>query len=390
MTVVPAERIQALPPYLFVAIDRKKRAARAAGRDVIDFGIGDPDQPTHEYIIDRLRHAAATPANHRYPHDQGSPAFRLAAAAFLQRRYGVAVNPEGEVLALIGTKEGLGHLALALVNPGQTVLVPEPGYPVYRSGTIFAGGRPWTMRLDPRRDWQPDFDTVPADVADGARLMYLNYPNNPTGAVASRELLERAIDFARRNEIVLAYDAAYNEMCFDPADAAPSILEIPGAKDVAIELHSLSKTFNMTGWRIGFAAGNADVLACLSRIKSNLDSGQFTAIQEAGIAALEGINRPEVIEARARYGMRARVLAAGLRELGFEVSEPRATFYVWARVPGGYDSLSVVNKLLDEADVVCVPGTGFGGAGEGYVRFAVTVSIERTQAALARMRNLKW
>lgn len=390
MTVVPAERIQALPPYLFVAIDRKKRAARAAGRDIIDFGIGDPDQPTHEYIIDRLRHAAAIPANHRYPHDQGSPAFRQAAATFLDRRYGVSVNPEGEVLALIGTKEGLGHLALALVNPGETVLVPEPGYPVYRSGTIFAGGRPWTMRLDPRRDWQPDFDSIPADVARGARLMYLNYPNNPTGAVASRALLERAVEFAHRHEIVLAYDAAYNEMCFDAADAAPSILEIPGAKDVAIELHSLSKTFNMTGWRMGFAAGNADVLACLSRIKSNLDSGQFTAIQEAGIAALEGYARPEVAEARARYGMRARLLAAGLRELGFETPEPLATFYVWARVPAGYDSLSVVNKLLDEADVVCVPGTGFGAAGEGYVRFAVTVSIERTQAALARMRNLKW
>lgn len=390
MTIQPADRIQALPPYLFVAIDRKKSAARAAGRDVIDFGIGDPDQPTHAFIIDRLRHAAGNPAYHRYPHDQGWTGFRRAAAAFVERRYGVALDPDGEVLALIGTKEGLGHLALAVVNPGRAVLCPEPGYPVYRSGTLFAGGEPVTLPLDPERGWLPDLSAVPRETARRAALMYLNYPNNPTGAIADRNFLEQAVAFAREHGIILAHDAAYSEMCFDDDDRAPSVLEIPGAKDVAIELHSLSKTFNMTGWRLGFAAGSRDVLAALSKIKSNLDSGQFTAIQEAGAAALAEYDRAEVRESRARYGMRARLLTAGLRELGFRVSEPRATFYVWAGVPDGYDTMGVVNKLLDEADVVCIPGTGFGALGEGYVRFAVTVSLERTAAALERMRRLKW
>lgn len=390
MSFQPAERIQALPPYLFVAIDRKKRAARDAGRDIIDFGVGDPDQPTPAFVIDRLRHAAGNPANHRYPHDQGLPAFRAAAADFLRRRYGVELDPDGEVLALIGTKEGLGHLAIAVVNPGDLVLCPDPGYPVYRSGTIFAGGQPWPLPLVADRGWLPDLEAIPPQVARRAKLMYLNYPNNPTGAVADRAFLEHAVQFARRHGIILAHDAAYSEMCYEEADRAASVLQIDGAREVAIELHSLSKTFNMTGWRLGFAAGNREVLAALARIKSNLDSGQFGAIQEAGCEALAGFERSEVTEARLRYAMRARLLAHGLRELGFRVAEPRATFYVWAGVPDGYDAMGVVNKLLDEADVVCIPGTGFGQGGEGYVRFAVTVGIERIRQALSRMRELRW
>jgi LL-diaminopimelate aminotransferase len=388
MPFEPADRLKALPPYLFVEIDRKKRLLLEAGKDVINFGVGDPDQPTHSFIIDRLTAAVRNPEHHRYPRDRGLPAFRQTLAAFFERRYGVQLDPEREIYVLIGSKEGLGHLPLAVVNPGRTVLYPEPGYPVYRSAAIFAGGIPWAMRLNEERGWMPDLDAIPPDVARSAALMILNYPNNPTGALASREFLTRAVAFCRRHEIILAQDAAYNEMTFD--EPAPSILQIPGARDVAIELHSLSKTFNMTGWRLAFAVGNEAVLDALGKIKANMDSGQFGAIQEAGIAAYEGIERDELHAARRMYSERMRVMAAGLRELGFAVREPRATFYIWAGVPRGYDALRVVNKLLDEAAIVCVPGTGFGAAGEGFVRFAVTVDIERIRQALARMRALQW
>ena len=388
MVFEPADRIKALPPYLFVAIDRKKRAALQAGKDVINFGIGDPDQPTFGHIVDRARQALDDPKNHRYPHDQGALEFREQAAAFFERRYGVTLDPNREIHTLIGTKEGLGHLPLAVVNPGRTVLLPEPGYPVYRSATIFAGGKPWTMRLDEAGGWLPDFEAIPADVARSAVLMVLNYPNNPTGAVADLALFERAVAFARDNEIVIAHDAAYSEMYFD--DPPPSILQVPGAREVAVEFHSLSKTFNMTGWRLGFVAGNSDVIAALSKIKSNVDSGQFTAIQQAGATAYAQIDGPDLPRMRTLYRERAQVLAAGLRELGFRLAPPKATFYLWAGVPSGHDSMGMVTKLLDEAAVVCIPGTGFGQAGEGYVRFALTVDVDRTRMALGRMRELKW
>ncbi len=388
LSTEPVARLQALPPYLFVDIDRKRRAALAAGKDVISFGVGDPDLPTHAFIIERLQQAATDPANHRYPHDVGSPAFRRAAAAFFARRYGVSLDAERELLTLIGTKEGLGHLALAVVNPGRVVLTPDPGYPVYRSATLFAGGEPVVLPLQESRDWQPDFSTIPSDVARRAALLYLNYPNNPTGAPGSKAVLADAIAFCREHDIVFCHDAAYNEMCFD--EPCHSALEIPGARDVCIELHSLSKTFNMTGWRLGFAAGNADVLAALARIKANLDSGQFTAIQEAGAAALDGVERPEVLEARGTYARRARLLAEGLTQLGFRVRPPRATFYVWAGVPAGLDGMQVATRLLDEASVVCIPGLGFGEQGAGFVRFAVTVDEARIRQALDRVRSLRW
>ncbi|MBW7907150.1 MAG: LL-diaminopimelate aminotransferase [Phycisphaerae bacterium] len=388
MTFEPAERLKALPPYLFVDIDRKRRALIEAGADVISFGVGDPDQPTHAFIIERLRQAAGNPVHHRYPHDQGWPPFRAAAARFMQRRYGVQLDENRQIHALIGTKEGLGHLPLAVVNPGRTVIVPDPGYPVYRSGTIFAGGVPWTMRLSEERGWLPDLSAIPSDVARAAVMLVINYPNNPTGAVASPAFLREALAFARQHELLLVQDAAYNEMYFD--EPAPSVLAIPGAADFAVELHSLSKTFNMTGWRLGFIAGNADVIAALGKIKANMDSGQFGAIQEAGAAALEGYGRPELAASRAMYRERAQVMAAGLGEMGFRVRQPRATFYLWAGVPVGHDALGVVNKLLEEAAVVCIPGTGFGEAGEGYVRFALTVDVQRIRAALERMRKLRW
>lgn len=383
-----ADRLKALPPYLFVEIDRKKRAAIEAGKDVINFGVGDPDLPTHRFIVDAMKQAVDRTVHHRYPPDNGAAGFREGIARFMQRRYGVTVDPATEIHPIIGSKEGIGHLPLALVNPGQTVIFPEPGYPVYRSGTIFAGGKPWVLHLDAEHGFLPDFERIPAGVASDAVLMWLNYPNNPTGAVASLELLERAVAFARKHDLVLAYDAAYNEMYY--GEPPPSVLEVRGAKDVAVEFHSVSKSFNMTGWRCGFVAGNAQVVSALARIKANLDSGQFGAIQEACLAAYDGYDRPEVIASRRTYGERMQAMSRGLREVGFSVSEPKATFYIWAGIPKGYTSMQVVSRLIDEAAIVCVPGSGFGASCDGFVRFALTVELPRIQEALRRMRELKW
>jgi LL-diaminopimelate aminotransferase len=389
MAFEPTERIKALPPYLIAEMDRRKQALRAAGADVIDFGIGDPQRPAFPFIVDRLKEAADDPANHRYALGHGCPAFRQQAATYFERRYGVRLYPDREILTLIGSKDGIGHLPLAVVNPGHGVLIPDPAYPAYRAGTVFAGGVPHELPLTEEGGWLPDLDAVPADTARHAALMFLNYPNNPTGSCASREFFERAVAFAKKHDIVLAHDAAYSELYFG-ADRPPSILEIRGAREVAIEFHSASKTFNMTGWRLGFVAGRSDVLAALARIKSNLDSGPFLAVQEAGIAAFAGIERPELLELRALYRERMRLLAEGLRAVGFRVAEPRATFYIWAGVPDDYDSRGTADKLLDEAGVVCVPGNGFGKMGEGYVRFAATVERDRIETALVRMRELRW
>ena len=389
MPITKSERLQSLPPYLFAEIDRKKRAARAAGRDIIDFGVGDPDRPTHAFIIERMQQAVQKPENHPYPLGGGTPEFRRRIAAFFQKRYGVELDPARELLALIGSKEGIGHLPLALVNPGQTVLVPSPGYPVYLAGTIFAGGRPYILELTEAGKWLPDFDAVPAEVARQAVLMFLNYPNNPTGAVASVEFFARAVAFARQHDVLIAHDAAYNELYLGTTPP-PSMLQVSGAREVAIEFHSASKTFNMTGWRIGFVAGNADAIAALAAIKTNLDSGVFAAVQEAAWEAYANIDRPELHQMRELYRARARILCEGLGKLGFGVAPPEATFYIWARVPGGRDSLTVCNRLLDEADVVGVPGVGFGPTGEGYVRFALNQPAERIALAVERMRKLKW
>lgn len=389
MAFQPSERIRQLPPYLFVEIDRKKRAALAAGRDVIDFGVGDPDRPTPSFIVDTLREAAGNTDHHRYPLGIGSLGYRQAIAEFFQQRYGVSLDPAHEIIALIGSKEGLAHLALACVNPGDIVLTPDPAYPVYVSGTIFAGGRPYILPLTEERGWLPDLSAIPSEIAKAARLLFINYPNNPTGAVAPRGFFEDVVAFAKQHDVVVASDAAYNEMYFT-GERPQSILEIPGAKDVAIELHSASKSFNMTGWRIGFAAGNRDVLAALARIKANLDSGQFGAIQEAAAAGYAGFERAEVIESRRVLAERCRVMAEGLSGLGFRAPPPRATFYVWAGTPTGYNGVEVVHRLLEESAIVCVPGVGFGKNGEGYVRFAMTVEIDRVKLALSRLRELRW
>jgi len=389
MRIKPADRINALPPYLIIELDHRKRDMRAAGHDVIDFGIGAPDRGAHPFIVERIKQAVEDPANHRYTLGHGCPQFRRQAAQWFQQRYNVTLDPDREILTLIGSKEGIGHLPLAIVNPGQGVLIPNPGYPAYRAGTIFAGGVCHDLPLTAENNWLPDLDAIPADVRENAVILYLNYPNNPTGACASAEFFERAVAFAAKHDILLAHDAAYNEMYFDEHKPL-SILEIPGARDVAIEFHSTSKTFNMTGWRLAFVAGRPDVLAALGRIKSNIDSGQFAAVQEAGIAAYAGYDRPGMHEARDMFDERLRVLTAGLNEIGFETDLPRATFYAWARVPAGYDSMQAANKLLDEAAVGAIPGIAFGSQGEGYLRFAVTVDLERTTTALERMRKLKW
>jgi len=389
MALVEADRLKALPPYLFLEIDRKKRAALEAGRDIIDLGVGDPDQPTHRFIIERMGRALVKPEHHRYPFGGGSAEFRRQIAAFFRKRYAIELDPARELLALIGSKEGIGHLPLAVVNPGQTVLIPTPGYPVYRAGTLFAGGEPHEMVLSAAGRWLPDFDAVPPAVAEKTVLMFLNYPNNPTGAVADLAFYERAVAFARQYNIHIAQDAAYNEMYLSD-ERPPSILQAPGAREVAIELHSASKTFNMTGWRIGFAVGNADVIAALARIKANLDSGVFGAVQEAACEGYAGLDRPELAETREMYRRRADLLCAGLRAAGFGVEVPKATFYVWARVPDGYDSMTLCGKLLDEADVVGIPGAGFGRGGEGYVRFALCVPVERIRVAIERLRRIKW
>jgi len=306
----------------------------------------------------------------------------------MDKRFGVKLDPASEVLALIGSKEGIGHLPTAVLNPGQIALVPEPGYPVYQSGTLFAGGEVRTIPLRPEQDWLPDLDAIPADVVERARLLYLCYPNNPTAACATPAFLEGAVAFARKHHLLVAYDAAYAEVFFEQEPL--SILQIEGARENCIEFHSLSKTFNMTGWRVAFAVGNADALAALAKVKSNVDSGVFTAVQDAGIAALKRFDGPEVRAQVDIYRRRRDVLIAGLREAGWDAEAPKATFFAWIKCPQGWDSMKIANRLLDEVNVVVVPGAGFGEFGKGFVRFALTVEEDRTREAVQRIVKLDW
>lgn len=380
-----ARRLAELPPYLFVEIDRKRREAAARGVDVISLSIGDPDIPTPAPIIRALARAAREPANHRYPESEGLDRFREAVADWYRRRFGVDLSAQHEVLTLIGAKEGIGHLPLALVDPGDIVLIPDPAYPVYRAGTIFAGGEPYEMPLRRDNDFLPDLDAIPSSIRDRARLMFINYPNNPTGAVAPLEFYREVVDFARRHNIIVAQDNTYSEISFD-GYRPPSFLEAPGAKDVGIEFHSLSKTFNMTGWRIAFAVGRADVVEALRKVKSNLDSGAFQAVQDAGITALSMAEEISAHNSKI-YQRRRDVLIRGLRKIGLSVEAPRATFYVWPRVPEEYDSAGFVSRLIERAGIVCTPGNGFGKQGEGYVRFALTADVSRLREAITRLAS---
>ena len=383
-----SQRLQALPPYLFVEIDRAKREAIAAGRDVINFGVGDPDRPTFEFIIEAMRKAIDDPANHCYPFDEGVPQFRAIAAGFMKDRYGVEMDPTREIITSIGSKEAIAHLPLAVVNPGEVVLVPQPGYPVYNSAALFAGAEPVYVPLTEGNGWLPDLAAIDDATADRAKLIYVNYPNNPTGAVADAAWYEQLVAWARAHDVIIANDAAYNETYYETPP--PSIFEIDGARDVAVEFHSLSKTFNMTGWRLGWVAGNADLVGALASIKGNCDSGQFNAVQWAGIAALERINGPEVLAQRELYRQRRDALCDALAKLGFDVTPPSATFYVWTPCPKGVDSMTFAKRCLSEADVVFIPGVGFGAAGEGYFRAALTVETDRIGEALDRLAKLSW
>jgi LL-diaminopimelate aminotransferase len=381
-----AERVKSLPPYLFAAIDRMKQDALAKGVDLIDLSIGDPDIPTPAHIVNAMKRAVERPDNHRYPSYEGMRTYREAVADWYRKRFGVALDPGTEVLSLIGSKEGIGHIPLAFVNPGDVVLVPSPGYPVYPVGTLFAGGESHFMPLIEKNKFLPDFSLVPKNVLKRAKLLFINYPNNPTSAVAPKRFYKDVVELARKYRIIVCHDAAYSEIYYD-GKRPISFLEIDGAKEVGIEFHSLSKTYNMTGWRIGFAAGNKEVIAGLGKIKTNLDSGVFQAIQEASVTALR-TDEAALSKIRDVYQKRRDALYHGLKDLGLHAIKPQATFYLWTRVPSGFDSSGFVAHLLEEASVLSTPGNGFGTPGEGYVRFALTVPANRIREAVERIGKI--
>ncbi len=381
-----AQRIQELPPYLFAEIDRKKRAAQAKGVDLIDLGIGDPDIPTPGRIIERLSETATKPVNHRYPSSSGMMEFRQAVADWYDRRFGVTLDAATEVVSLIGSKEGVANMAVAYVDPGDIVLVPTPAYPVYAIGTRFNGGDVHFLPLTRENGFLPDLSGIPTDVLERAKMLWINYPNNPTGAVCDVSFFKEAVEFAHRHNIVLCHDAAYTELGFD-GYRAPSILQVDGARDVAIEFHSLSKTFNMTGWRIGMAVGCAELVGTLAQVKSNVDSGVFQPVQEAAILALEHAE-DFLGPIREVYQERRDTVVEGLHRAGFELPAPQATFYVWLPVPGGWTSTDFTARLLDEAGIVTTPGNGFGDPGEGFIRMTLCSPAERLKEAVERLQQL--
>jgi LL-diaminopimelate aminotransferase len=385
-TIEKADRIKNLPPYLFAKIDQMKDEMKQKGKDLIDLGIGDPDLPTPSHIIAALQDAAKDPKNHRYPSYSGMIEFRDAVSQWYQKRFQVALDPHTEVISLIGSKEGIAHIPLAYINPQDCVLIPEPGYPVYSTATLFAGGNPYFMPLLKEKNFLPDFSAIPEEVLTKAKLMYLNYPNNPTASVADRPFFEEAVKLAREYQFILCHDAAYTEIFFDGYQPI-SILEITGAKEVAIEFHSLSKTYNMTGWRMAFAVGNPEVIAALGQVKTNIDSGVAQAIQIAGMQALLG-DQTFLDEMRTTYQERRNVLIVGLKEAGFEVTVPKATFYLWIKTPAGFTSEECTAHLLTNAGIVTTPGNGFGTSGEGFIRMALTVNKERIAEVVERIKKL--
>ena len=382
-----SDRLKSLPPYLFVEIDRAKRKAIEKGVKVIDFGVGDPDQPTPNFILTAMQKALKDPATHHYPLDRGYAPFRQTVSQWIKKRFGQTFNPDTEILPLIGSKEGIAHLPLAFINPGDMTLIPDPCYPPYKSGTSFAGGAGYLMPLKEENGFLPNFESVPKEILKKSKIIFVNYPNNPTGAAATRTFYEKLVKWASFNQILIASDLAYSEIYFDK-EKPLSIFEIPGAREVAIEFHSLSKTCNMTGWRVGFAIGRAEVIAALLKVKANVDSGVFTAIQKTGIEALKnsfGFSK----QANRLYRRRRDLLVAGLRELGFPVKNIKAGFYVFTRLPKGQkNSASFCKDLLEKTGIVATPGVGFGSAGEGYVRFTLTVAESEIREAITRMRKI--
>jgi LL-diaminopimelate aminotransferase len=381
-----AKRVRHLPPYLFASIDKMKQKAIDKGVDLIDLSIGDPDMPTPSHIVNAMKKAVQKPANHRYPSYEGMLSYREAVSQWYKKRFGAKLDAQTEVLSLIGSKEGIGHIPLAFINPGETVLVPSPGYPVYATGTLFAGGRSFFMPLREENDFLPDLTVIPKNVLKKAKLIFLNYPNNPTSATASLQFYKDIVRIALKYNIIVCHDASYTEIYYEVKKPL-SFMQIPGAKDTGIEFHSLSKTYNMTGWRIGFAVGNRDILAGLGKIKTNLDSGVFQAIQEAAIFALDTDDTVLSI-IRKTYQERRDTLYSGLKRLGMHLMKPKATFYIWTKVPSKFDSMGFVSHLLNRAGVLTTPGNGFGKAGEGYVRFALTASVERIEEAVERIGKI--
>jgi len=380
-----AARIAQLPPYLFAEIDRKVAQARGRGADIISFGVGDPDLPSPPHVVEALVDAARNPASHRYPAYTGMPEFRRAIAAWYLRRFGVGLDPATEIQPLVGSKEGIYHLPVAFLDAGDVALVPDPGYPVYETGTILAGGEPYPMPLAAERGWQPDLDSIPAGVLERARVMWLNYPSNPTAATADGTFFDRAVQFCGSHDLLLAHDAAYTEITFD-GYVAPSVLQSDGARSCAVEFHSLSKTYNMTGWRIGWVAGAPEAIEAIKRLKTNIDSGIFDAVQAAGIAALEG-PQDHLAATVERYRKRRDLLCDGLASMGVHLEPPRGSIYLWVPVPQGHTSESFTTLLLDEADIVAAPGNGYGPSGEGFVRFSITIADDRLQEGVERLRK---
>lgn len=380
-----ASRIEHLPPYLFASIDRMKQDAIKKGTDLIDLSIGDPDIPTPSNVVNAMKKAVENPVNHRYPSYEGMLSFREAVANWYKKRFAAKLDPRTEVLSLIGSKEGIGHIPLAFVNSGDIVLVPSPGYPVYSTGTLFAGGKSYIMPLKEEKGFLPDFDKIPEKIFLKTKLIFINYPNNPTSAIAPAKFYKEVIKIALKYNIIVCHDASYTEIYYDKKPL--SFMQIPGAKDVGIEFHSLSKTYNMTGWRIGFAVGNREVLAGLGKVKTNLDSGVFQAIQEAAIVALD-MDNAILSTIRKTYRERRDILYNGLKKLGMHLIKPEATFYIWAKVPSHFASMDFVTHILNKAGVLATPGNGFGEAGEGYVRFALTASVDRIEEAVERIKRI--
>jgi len=385
MRLIPAERLSAIPPYIFAHIDALKAEEQRKGRDIIELGIGDPDLPTPPHIVEALRQAVADPRTHRYPAYAGHPEFRAAAARFMQRRFGVTLDPETEIITLIGSKEGIAHFPVAWVNPGDVVLVPDPAYPVYATLSRFQGAEVYSMPLRRENNFLPDLDAIPKDVARRAKILWINYPNNPTAALASREFYARVVAFALEHNIIVASDNSYSEIWFE--EPPPSFLETPGAMECGIEFHSLSKTYNMTGWRVGFAAGNCTLIAGLLKVNTNLDSGCFDAVQLAAAKALDGDQRC-VEDIRSIYKKRRDIVCEGLARHGFDVIVPKATFYVLIAT-GGVPAADFAARLLAEAGVVVTPTTGFGPGGEGFVRISLTAPEARLREAVERLARLR-
>jgi LL-diaminopimelate aminotransferase len=381
-----AKRLSKLPPYLFVEINQKVAELEAQGKDIINFGIGDPDLPTPSHIIEKVCQAAHDPVNHRYPETSGLLELRQAIAEWYQRRFGATLNPAKEILPLVGSKEGIGHMALCFIEPGDLALVPDPGYPPFSMGTILAGGETYLMPLKEENDFLPDFEAIPDDVADKAKLMWLNYPNNPTGGTADIDFFQEAVHFAQRHGLAVCHDAPYTEIAFD-GYKPPSFMQIPEAKKIGVEFHSLSKTYHMTGWRIGMVVGNADMVNALFKVKSNLDSGIPQAIQYAAVEALRG-PQDHIAEHNAIFQRRRDKLVKVLNEAELNARIPKATFYIWARIPQGYTSIDFAKKLLDEVGIAVTPGVGYGREGEKYIRFSLTISDDRLEEGVNRL--LTW